>query len=241
MSNNTSIKFRSGMTVKLIKATGSDNDIVWAARVSTQGEDSLAQLDKDPEQSKGLIRYLIRNRHASPLEHSSFTFYIETPIFVMREIARHRVASYNEESGRYKELEGVFYMPSSDRDLVQVGKTGNYEFHAGSHEQYDSVVESVREISSNAFMKYRQMLDDGIAKEVARIVLPVNIYTSLYMTVNARALMNFLSLRTKSDNALIPSHPQREIEMVAEQMESIFKKHMPLAWEAWNDSGRGSP
>lgn len=229
------------MTVELIKSDASDADIVWAARVSTQGSRSLKSIDADPERSSGLIRYLIKNRHASPLEHSSFTFYIETPLFVVREIQRHRIASYNEWSGRYSEMEPVFYVPSQSRRLVQVGKTGNYEFEPGSEEQYLGLVNAVHENAIDAFDRYNNILNLGVAREVARMVLPLNVYSSLYMTVNARALMNFLSLRTENTSASIISHPQREIEMVAEQMEDIFREKMPITWEAWNDFGRISP
>lgn len=229
------------MTVELIKSDASDADIVWAARVSTQGSRSLDSIDADPERSTGLIRYLIKNRHASPLEHSSFTFYIETPLFVVREIQRHRIASYNEWSGRYSEMDPIFYVPSQVRRLVQIGKTGNYEFEAGSEEQYIDLVNAFHDNSIEAFSRYTSILNSGVAREVARMVLPLNVYSSLYMTVNARALMNFLSLRTENTAASIISHPQREIEMVAEKMEDIFKEKMPITWKAWNDFGRISP
>jgi thymidylate synthase (FAD) len=94
------IKFRSDMDVELIKSAASDADVLWAARVSTKGESSLAEFDADPQRSKGLINFLMRDRHGTPFEHSSMTFYISAPIFVFREFMRHRTFSYNEESGR---------------------------------------------------------------------------------------------------------------------------------------------
>lgn len=177
----------------------------------------------------------------SPFEHSVFTFYIETPIFVVRELERHRISSYSEESGRYKELRPVFYVPGPDRKLVQVGKTGHYQFEDGTYTQKQFVSSDIRRISTECFTAYRRLLDLGIAKEVSRMVLPVNTYTSLYMTVNARSLMNILSLRTNHPEAAYPSKPMREIEMVAEQMEAIFAEKMPITYQAFVDIGRVSP
>ncbi len=139
----------------------------------------------------------MRDRHGSPFEHNSMTFYVQAPIFVFREFMRHRIASYNEESGRYRELRPVFYVPGRDRDLVQVGKPGAYEFLPGDDEQHELVDRLTRERSLAAYEAYRSMLDAGVAREVARIVLPLNLYSSMYVTLNARSLMNFLSLRTK--------------------------------------------
>ena len=123
------ITFRSDMTVELVKHAASDADVIWAARVSTKGEQSLADIDADPERSAGLINYLMRDRHGTPFEHSSMTFYVSAPIFVFREFMRHRTFSYNEESGRYRQLEPVFYLPGPDRRLVQTGKPGAYDFN----------------------------------------------------------------------------------------------------------------
>lgn len=484
------------MTVSLVKASASDSDVVWSARVSTEGNRSLEALEADPEASAGLIRYLIKNRHSSPLEHSVFTFYIETPIFVVRELERHRIASYNEEclsgktiitrlgpnndtmhkknsslevlyrnwhegvpdtkgrvrklascrniyvrsydeetlkpvkskvrnilkkgvqttynvvtdseyavratmshefftpegwktlrelqpgdyvyraglvneneeermpprlregiqnwttqkkpyvigldggicylcgavltyseaeldhmvpvvkditkaldiknlapackechrrktnteqiyasrsltgslrptrivsigepedeetydlvlesphhnylanrlmvhnSGRYKELRAIFYCPNKNRLLQQIGKTGHYKFKEGTRYQHWLLKKMVHGYSRAAYWGYTRLLRAGVAKEVARIFLPVNIYTSLYMTVNARSLMNILSLRTNHPEAAYPSKPMREIEMVAEQMEAIFAEKMPITYQAFVDNGRVSP
>lgn len=241
MTDTTEPVFRSDMTVQLVKASASDADLVFAARVSTQGERSLDAVDADPERSAGLIRYLIRSRHGSPAEHSTFTFYVHAPIFVFREFQRHRHASYSEESGRYRELAPVFYTPDADRALQQVGKAGEYTFEPGTEEQQDRVNFEMGGAATHAYAGYRSMLDAGVAREVARMVLPLNIFSSMYVTMNARGLMNFLSLRTTHEDAAVPSTPQREIEMVAEQMEAIFAQHMPLTHSAWNDNGRIAP
>ena len=233
--------FRSDMSVDLVKHSASDADVIWAARVSTAGEQSLDEIDKDPAKSAGLINYLARERHGSPFEHTSMTFFISAPIFVFREFMRHRIASYNEESGRYRELQPVFYVPAPERKLVQIGKTGAYEFIDGTKEQYAVTVSSMKESYVFAYEKYQKMLEAGVAREVARAVLPVGLYSSMYVTMNARALMNFLSLRTSREGSHFPSYPQREIEMVAEKMEEIFARLMPLTHGAFEKSGRIAP
>ncbi|HCJ47920.1 MAG TPA: FAD-dependent thymidylate synthase, partial [Microbacterium sp.] len=167
--------------------------------------------------------------------------YVQAPIFVFREFMRHRIASYNEESGRYRELRPVFYVPAPERNLLQVGKPGAYEFLPGTPEQVALVDETTRTASIAAFEAYQRMLEAGVAREVARIVLPLNIFSSMYVTVNARSLMNFLSLRTKREGTHFPSFPQREIEMCAEKMENAFRELMPLTYAAFNANGRVAP
>jgi thymidylate synthase (FAD) len=241
MATVPDITFRSDMTVELVKHAASDADVIWAARVSTKGEQSLADVHADPERSAGLINYLMRDRHGTPFEHSSMTFYVSAPIFVFREFMRHRTFSYNEESGRYRKLEPVFYVPGPDRKLVQSGKPGAYEFSAGSAEQHLLVSDVVRASCRQSYSAYLEMLEAGVAREVARTVLPVGLYSSMYATCNARALMNFLSLRVKHQDAAFPSFPQREIEMVAEQMETLWAGLMPLTHAAFERNGRVCP
>jgi thymidylate synthase (FAD) len=221
------------MTVELVKASASDADVIWAARVSTAGEQSLDEIGEDPARSAGLINYLARERHGSPFEHTSMTFFISAPIFVFREFMRHRIASYNEESGRYRELSPVFYVPDADRKLIQIGKAGAYTFVDGTKEQLEITEAAMKEAYTLAYKQYQVMLDAGIAREVARAVLPVGLYSSMYVTMNARALMNFLSLRTAREGSHFPSYPQREIEMVAEKMEVEFARLMPLTHAAF--------
>jgi thymidylate synthase (FAD) len=238
---NTEIIFRSDMTVELVKASASDADVIWAARVSTAGEQSLDEIGEDPARSAGLINYLARERHGSPFEHTSMTFFISAPIFVFREFMRHRIASYNEESGRYRELSPVFYIPNADRKLVQIGKAGAYTFIDGTKEQLEATEAAMKKSYILAYEQYQVMLEAGVAREVARAVLPVGLYSSMYVTMNARALMNFLSLRTAREGSHFPSYPQREIEMVAEKMEVEFARLMPLTHAAFEKSGRVTP
>ena len=235
------IIYRDDMTVELIKSSASDADVIWAARVSTAGEQSMDEIGEDPARSAGLINYLARERHGSPFEHTSMTFFISAPIFVFREFMRHRIASYNEESGRYRELQPVFYVPNKERKLVQVGKTGAYTFEDGTQEQFEITVNAMKESYLFTYERYQKMLEAGVAREVARAVLPVALYSSMYVTMNARALMNFLSRRTSHEGSHFPSYPQREIEMVAEKMEEHFAILMPLTYGAFQKSGRIAP
>ena len=240
----TDIEFRSDVTVELVRASAADSDVLFAARVSPLGEQTLGDAAAGVEASdrdRGLINYLMRDRHGSPFEHNSMTFYVQAPIFVFREFMRHRIASYNEESGRYRELRPVFYVPARERKLVQVGKPGAYDFVDGTPEQTVIVDEATREASAHAFAAYQRMLDAGVAREVARIVLPLNTYSSMYVTMNARSLMNFLSLRTKVEGSHFPSFPQREIEMCAEKMEELWATLMPMTHAAFAAAGRVAP
>jgi len=226
--------------VELVKSSASDDDVIWAARVSTLGEQAAIEV---PEaRRKGLIRYLMKNRHGSPFEHTSMTFRISGPIFAFREFHRHRVGwSYNEASGRYMELGPLFYVPSSERNLIQEGKAGHYVFKPGSLEMHAEVVKEMDEAYRFAYGKYVRLLDIGTAREIARAVLPVGLFSHMYATCNARSLMHFLGLRTISEGATFPSFPQREIEMIAEKMEIEWARHMPITYGAFCENGRVSP
>lgn len=243
------------MTVELIESMGSDYSVVRAARVSTgrdrkasalamieDGSVKTVELEADLKEATGLINFLMANRHGTPFEHNAFTFRVEAPIFVWREFHRHRVGfSYNELSGRYTQLPASFYVPDSERALTQVGKPGHYEFVPGTAEQYAAVDDSLRIACMSAYARYLHMLDDGVAKEVARMCLPVNIYSVCYVTCNARSIMSFLSLRTKDESSTFPSFPQREIEMVAEKIEALWAEKMPITAGAFTAHGRVSP
>ena len=236
----TDLVFRSDVDVELVEVSASDLRVAKAAWVSTKG--SRAEDANDPARISGLINYLVRDRHGSPFEHTSFTFAIRCPIFVVREFHRHRAGwSYNEESGRYTKLKPEFYLPARDRNLVQTGKPGHYVFGPGSDQQYATMEVMNLSTSKYAWDAYEGQLNAGIAKEVARMVLPLNIYTSFYATCNSRSLMHFLSLRTENEGSTYPSHPQKEIQMVADKMEAAFAEQMPITYEAWNNNGRVAP
>lgn len=217
------MEFVDHSTVELIKHNASDEDVAYAAWVSNFAEDALS---RDTSRIEGLINFLYRNKHMSPFEHGSFTFFVDTPIFVAREFMRHRTFSYNETSGRYKELAPRFYLAHPDRPLVQKGKVGAYTFEAGTPEN----VELTRRLQSQSFCvawdTYRTLLDAGIAKEVARNVLPLSTMTQFYATANPRNVMQFLTLRNDQ-------HALAEIREVAERIEQEFAKAMPLTYNAF--------
>lgn len=217
------VQFRSDFTVETIGTLGDDQTPLKAARVSTKGAGS-----RTTEENSGLRNYLIREGHHVPFEHTAITFYIEAPIFATRQILKHRVSSISETSGRYRELEPVFYIPPHNRPVKQIGKTGDYEF------EMDYVLASIadREIKASAELAwdcYRAMLDGGIAKEVARLALPMTTYSSMYVTMNSRALFNFFKLRRSKDG----SHPQWEIEQIADLMYEQWKDAFPKTVSAW--------
>jgi thymidylate synthase (FAD) len=227
----TEIRWRSDFEVDLIDKMGSDHRIVQAAKVSTLGAESL-----EAGESSGLIRYLMRNRHGSPFEHATMQWMISAPIFVWREFHRHRIASYNEESSRYKQLEPIFYAPDiRDRPMQQVGKAGHYTLqHHGDPCVPSDAMDLLTDRQAEAYEAYESMLASGIAREVARQVLPVSIYSTCYVTMNVRALMNFLSLRN-APTALW------EIRQVAARMEDDFAEAFPQTYQAFVDAGRVAP
>lgn len=236
------IEYDNELTVKLVSSHASDESVVAAARVSVIGPESEEYLTTPAEESSGLINFLMKNRHGTPFEHTYFTFFVDAPIAVFREWQRHRIGwSYNEESGRYKKLRSKFYLPGPDRPLVQEGKAGHYTFVPGTDEQYESMLCSVRDHCYESYYQYEMMLEDGIAKEVARGVLPVYIFSSMYATCNARSLMSFLSLRTRDHRSTFPSFPMWEIEQCAQLVEYHFAGLMPITYEAFCNNGRVSP
>ena len=233
----TDIQLRSYFDVGVVQSVGSDEMICRAARVSTLGAASL-----ETEESSGLINFLMKNRHGSPFEHGLMTFRISAPIFVWREFMRHRIGfSYNEQSGRYMEMEPVFYVPAGNRPLVQTGKAGAYEFVPGSTVDWEITIDTLAGAYDQCWYNYQHMLKHGIAKEVARMCLPVAIYSTAYVTCNPRSLMSFLSLRTKDPESKFPSYPQWEIEQVAKGMETWFTHLYPLTHRAFQNNGRVSP
>ena len=230
------ITFRSDMTVDLIDSMGNDDSVIRSAKVSTMTDTTVDDMSEAGKEK--FIDFLVSSRHGSPFEHVLFTFRIEAPIFVWREFMRHRMASYNEESGRYTELKPVFYIPDENRNLVQVGKPGEYAFTQGDPLPVRATDAFLRTCSVEADADYRSLLKRGIAREVARMVLPLNIYSTAYVTMNLRSLTNFLSLRRNVEGQTVPSFPQREIEMVAELMEEHANSIVPITLGAFRRNGR---
>jgi len=215
--------------VRLDDAMADDLSVVNGARVSF-----ARHKEEMDESDEGLIKFLMRDRHGTPFEHNSFRFHIRAPIFVAREWFRHRVGSFNEFSMRYAKATDEFYVPEPDDVRTQVGKPGSYSFEEVSPEVAETTREELKAVYESAYHTYERLIGLGVARELARCVLPVGAYTEFYWTVNARALMNFLSLRA-SENA------QREIRRYAEACERFLAEKMPVTYAAFVANGRVAP
>src|SRR6186997_2255215 len=215
--------------VRLDDAMATDLSVVNAARVSF-----ARRKDEMDESDAGLIRFLMRDRHGTPFEHNSFRFHIRAPIFVAREWFRHRVGSFNEFSMRYARATDDFYVPEPDDVRTQVGKPGAYSFEPVDPELAETTREELRAVYEQAYATYERLVEQGVARELARSVLPVGAYTEFYWTVNARALMNFVSLRAAE-------MAQREIRRYAEAVEKLFAEQMPITHAAFVANDRTAP
>jgi thymidylate synthase (FAD) len=182
----------------------------------------------------GLIRFLMRERHGTPFEHNAFRFHVRAPIFVAREWFRHRVGSFNEFSMRYARATDDFYVPAPEDVRTQVGKPGAYSFEPVTDDVAETTRKELTGIYETAYAAYEKLVELGVARELARAVLPVGAYTEFYWTVNARALMNFLSLRNAEA-------AQREIRRYAEACERFFAERMPVTYDAFVAAGRVAP
>jgi thymidylate synthase (FAD) len=215
--------------VRLDDAMASDLSVANAARVSfARRKDVLDESDE------GLIRFLMRDRHGTPFEHNAFRFHVRCPIFVAREWFRHRVGSFNEFSMRYAKATDEFYVPAAEDVRTQVGKPGAYTFDPVDPELADRTREELRTVYEAAYATYTRLVEQGVAREVARCVLPVGAYTEFYWTVNARALMNFVSLRAAET-------AQREIRRYADAVESFLAGQMPVTHAAFVANDRTAP
>jgi thymidylate synthase (FAD) len=215
--------------VRLDDAMADDLSVVNSARVSF-GRRVVEMTDGDA----GLIRFLMRERHGTPFEHNAFRFHVRCPIFVAREWFRHRVGSFNEFSMRYAKATDDFYVPEPDDVRTQVGKPGAYSFEPVEPELAEAVRDELRAVYEAAFETYERLVEQGVARELARSVLPVGAYTEFYWTVNARALMNFVSLRNAET-------AQREIRRYAEAVERFLAERMPVTHAAFVAAARVAP
>jgi thymidylate synthase (FAD) len=209
-------------------ALASDLAVANGARVSfNQASQVLADRDE------GLIRYLMRDHHGSPFEHGYFRFIVKAPIFVVREHHRPRAGhSYNEWSGRYSKMKAEFYIPDNVRS--QVGKPGAYRFEPVDEVTRDAARAEIEAQAANAFAAYERMLELGVAKEVARSVLPLNMYTTYYWSCNPRSLMHFCSLRNSE-------FAQYEIREYAKAAEEFLRRQMPVTHAAFVANDRVAP
>jgi thymidylate synthase (FAD) len=215
--------------VRLDDAMADDLSVVNGARVSF-----ARRREEMDEADEGLIRFLMRERHGTPFEHNSFRFHVRCPIFVAREWFRHRVGSFNEFSMRYARATDEFYVPAAEDVRTQVGKPGAYTFEPLSDEIAEATQQKMQAVYEAAYLAYEQLVELGVAREVARAVLPVGAYTEFYWTVNARSLMNFISLRN-SETA------QREIRRYAEACELFLERLMPVTYAAFVANDRTAP
>lgn len=242
------MKFISDITVNLEQVLATDEQVLKAAKVSTKG-DKVAEELIDQGEVVGLIRYLMQHRHGTPFEHNLFTFFVHAPIFVWREWHRHRIGfSYNEESARYKKLDPVFYIPPPDRPMFKVDnwKPGRPKFLCtdqveNGYGRYNKLLANLSESYAIAYDMYLANLDMGFDPGLARDCLPVGIYSSCWVTCNARSLMSFLSLRTHNPDARDISYPLYEIEVPARKAEEVLKQNMPITYEAFINTGYRAP
>lgn len=209
--------------VRLVDVMGDDNSIVQAARVS------YGKGTKTVREDRGLIRYLIRHKHTTPLEMVEFKFHIKLPIFIARQWIRHRTANVNEYSGRYSEMTDDFYLP--DPEQIRPQSTMNRQGRS-DEELPDNTAMEIRTKLLNTQIKlydeYKDMLDKDLARELARINLPLSNYTEWYWKIDLHNLMHFLKLR-------LDDHAQYEIQVYGRVMADIVKQIVPVAWEAFED------
>src|SRR5918911_2116284 len=215
--------------VRLDDAMADDLSVVNGARVSFARRKTVME-----ESDEGLIRFLMRDRHGSPFEHNAFRYHIRCPIFVAREWFRHRIGSFNEFSMRYAKATDDFYVPDAEDVRTQVGKPGAYRFEQVDAELAEEARDELRAVYEEAYAAYARLVEKGVARELARSVIPVGAYTQFYWTVNARALMNFVSLRNAE-------FAQLEIRRYAEAVEGFFAERMPITHAAFLAQGRTAP
>jgi len=216
--------------VRLDNHMADDLSVVNAARVSFGKQHTTME-----EGDEKLVRFLMRERHGTPFEHNSLRFHVRAPIFVAREWFRHRSGwSYNEFSARYTEVEPTYYVPNPEDVRSQVGKPGAYTFEPLESFAAERVVDTIWEQNGHAYRTYKYLLETGCAKELARTVLPVGMYTEFYATCNARSLMHFISLRAHET-------AQYEIREYAFALDEILQELMPVTHEAFRMNERTAP
>jgi thymidylate synthase (FAD) len=202
--------------VKLVDYLGGDKTVVNSARVSYDG------VSKGEEADNKLIEYLYNNEHLTPFEHCQITFHVKCPIFVARQWFRHRTGKYNEISGRYVEFKDEYYIPDAHRICGQSKDNKQCSGDALTLDVQRKARDKIEEACNNSFKEYYELLNSGVAREIARGVLPLNTYTQFYFTIDLRNLFNFIKLR-------LHSHAQYEIQVYAEKMLEIIKKLYPVS------------
>lgn len=227
----------------LLGMLGNDETIAKAAWVSYAKQET----EHTEEQVEKLINYLAKHRHGTPFEHVVFQFYVKAPLVVVREWQRHRIGSFNEVSGRYITFEPEFYTPEKFRVKAETNKqgsvvpeepptyTGRRDFQWPSVEDWsDWSGNFMDDAYSFAHHAYLRLKSEGVANELARLVLPLGMYTEFWWTVNLRSLFNFVSLRS-ADNAMW------EIQEYSRSLEKILQEKVPIAYQAFINNGRVAP
>lgn len=208
--------------VRLVDYNGGDSRIVQAARVS------YGAGTKTVREDKALVHYLVKNRHTSPLEQVNLTFHCKMPIFVARQWVRHRTARLNEISGRYSVMKDEFYVPEPGQICYQA--TDNKQGRQGqmTPEECDTVIGMMTKEQEEQYGRYTELVDMGMARELARVDLPLSLYTEWYWQIDLHNLFHFLSLR-------LDAHAQYEIRVYAEAMAGCAKAVAPMAYEAFEE------
>ncbi len=216
--------------VHLEDSMGTDLHIVNNARVSFDQEST-----EFTAKERGLLNFLMRERHGSPWEAVTFRFDVKAPIFVVREWQRHRISSFNEQSARYSVVPDHYYVPEAEYVRAQHGKPGSYHFLPIEDDALVAhTIDTLDRVQREAFAAYHELLEQGVAKELARTVLPVGMFSRMKWTVNLRGLFNFLSLRNHE-------HAQQEIRDYAVAVEELAKTVVPVAFEVFEENGRVCP
>lgn len=208
--------------VRVVDYMGNDSAIVQAARVS------YGAGTKKVNEDQGLINYLMRNSHTTPFEMCEIKFHIKAPYFVARQWVRHRTANINEYSARYSIVDQDYYIPNSEEIALQSSNNKQGRGELVNENLSQLIQETIKNTSEEQYQKYSSMLENGVAREIARIVLPLNYYTEFYWKIDLHNLMHFLKLRTDP-------HAQYEIRVYALQMLEIMKLWVPLASQAFQD------
>lgn len=254
------MQFRSDMTVRLVRAMGDDKAIVDDARTSLRapGKSRADPEDRSlKERDRQLLREFFSLGHASTMRGCALTVELEVPLFIQRELRTHWVANrqtwsdfeendilgWNDQSGRYRSYEPVFWIPESDRLMIEVE---NFDPMRPRMEQADSDIYGfISQFMGSRFQicwgAYERLLDAGVAREVARAVLPQSIYVAGRMTMNLNAAFGLMALRINHPKNARITYPQREIEQVAEAIEVIVQERWPEAHRAWHETGRIRP
>ena len=221
--------------IRLRDMMGRDRTVAEAAWVSYAKQEE----DHSDEDIRRLINYLMKHQHGTPFEHVVFQFHVKAPIFVAREWFRHRIASYNEVSSRYITFAPEFYIPEKFRVKAKTNKQGSIVPEEGADFQNvdtwnNWAKQELTDAYKTIYNNYLALKEEGVANELARLLLPLGTYTEWWWTVNLRSLFNFMALRSH-ENA------QWEIQEYSRAIEAIVEEKLPVIYKAWTENGRNAP